>query len=80
VIFDVHGEPFRLRIQRGPLRYRPREQHPVEFEAEVVPVEDTAKSLTSAIVFLTTVLLLVAIIVIIYAMGKWYNQGMFASK
>jgi hypothetical protein len=51
-----------------------------EFEAEVVPVEDSARSLTSAIVFMTTVLLLVAIIVLIAAMGKWYNQGMFASK
>ena len=51
-----------------------------EFETEVVQVEDSAKSLTSAIVFMTTVLLLVALVVILVAMGKWYNQGMFAGK
>ena len=51
-----------------------------EFETDVVQVEDSAKSLTSAIVFMTTVLLIVAIVVLMYAMGRWYNQGMFAGK
>ena len=51
-----------------------------EFETDVVVVEDSARSLTSALVFMTTVLLLVAIVVIMVAMGKWYNQGMFAGK
>jgi hypothetical protein len=51
-----------------------------EFETDVVVVEDSAKSLTSALVFMTTVLLLVAIVVLMVAMGKWYNQGMFAGK
>jgi hypothetical protein len=47
-------------------------------QVEVVPVEDNAKSLTSALVFMTTVLLVVGIIVVMFAMRKWFERGMFA--
>ena len=50
-----------------------------EFEGEgVVVAEDTAKPLTSALVFMTTFLLLVGIVLVMYAMNKWYGAGMFA--
>jgi hypothetical protein len=49
-----------------------------EFEAEAVPVvEDAAKPLTSALVFMTTVLLLASLVVMMVAMNKWYERGMF---
>jgi hypothetical protein len=49
-----------------------------EFEAEAIPViEDTASPLTSALVFMTTVLLLASIVVMMVAMNKWYERGMF---
>jgi len=50
-----------------------------EFETDVVPVvADSANPLTSALVFMTTVLLLAAIVVIMVAMKNWYGRGMFA--
>ncbi len=36
MILDVHREPLGLRIERRPLRHRPRQQHAVVLEAEVV--------------------------------------------
>ena len=36
VILDLHREPLDARIEGGPLRHGPREQHAVPFEAEVV--------------------------------------------
>src|SRR2546429_379706 len=36
MILDVHGEPLRLRIERGTLGDRPRQQHAVVLEPEVV--------------------------------------------
>lgn len=50
-----------------------------EFEAEAAPVaEDNAKGMTSALVFMTTAVLVIAIVVILVAMKKWYGQGLFA--
>jgi hypothetical protein len=50
-----------------------------EFEqAEAPVVEDTAKSLTSALVFMTTFLLVVGIIVVMVATNRWFERGMFA--
>jgi hypothetical protein len=50
-----------------------------EFDsADVVVVEDSAKGLTSALVFMTTLVLLVGIILVMYGMGKWFQRGMFA--
>ena len=50
-----------------------------EFEAGVAPVvEDTARSLTSGIVFVTTVLLVVAIIVTMIAAKTHFGAGWFA--
>lgn len=49
-----------------------------EFEAEAVPaVQDAANPLTSALVFMTTVLLLASIVVMMVALNKWYERGMF---
>jgi hypothetical protein len=36
VILDVHGQPFCCRVERRPLGHRPREQHAVVLETEVV--------------------------------------------
>ncbi len=36
MIFDVHRETLGLRIERRPLRHRPRQQHALVFEPEVV--------------------------------------------
>ena len=36
MIFDVHGEPLRFRIERRAFRHRPRQQHAVVLQAEVV--------------------------------------------
>ena len=36
MILDVHREPFGLRIERRALRHRPRQQHALVLEAEVV--------------------------------------------
>lgn len=50
-----------------------------EFETDVVPVvADSAGSLTSALVFMTTFLLLAAIVIMMVAMKNWYGRGMFA--
>ena len=50
-----------------------------EFEqVEVVAVQDSATSLTNALVFMTTFLLLVGIIVAMYAMKKYFNAGLLA--
>jgi hypothetical protein len=49
-----------------------------EFEGEVVAVpEDNAKSLTTALVFMTTILLVFALIVLMVAMKKYYDAGLF---
>jgi|SwirhirootsSR2_FD_contig_31_11639228_length_554_multi_3_in_0_out_0_1 hypothetical protein len=50
-----------------------------EFDnGDVVVVEDSAKGLTNALVFMTTLLLVVGIIIVMYAMKKWFEKGMFA--
>ena len=36
MILDVHGQALLPRVQAGPLRHRPAEQHAVQLEAEVV--------------------------------------------
>ena len=50
-----------------------------EFDGEVVAVaEDNAKSLTTALVFMTTVVLVFALVVLMVAMKKYYGAGLFA--
>jgi hypothetical protein len=50
-----------------------------EFEqVEAVAVQDSATSLTNALVFMTTFLLLVGIIVAMYAMKKYFHAGLLA--
>src|SRR5713226_3652692 len=36
MVFDHHGEPLVIRIERGSLRYRPRAQHAFHLESEIV--------------------------------------------
>ena len=36
MILDVHRQPLRLRVERRPFRHRPRQQHAVVLEPEVV--------------------------------------------
>ena len=36
MIFDVHRQPLDRRVERRALRHRPRQQHAVVFEAQVV--------------------------------------------
>lgn len=40
--------------------------------------EDNAKDLTNGLVFATTVVLLLAFVVMQMALGKWFNIGMAA--
>ena len=45
---------------------------------DVVVVEDSATGLTNGLVFFTTVVLVIGIIVVMYATRKWFQQGMFS--
>jgi hypothetical protein len=47
-------------------------------QAGAAVAEDSGKGLTNALVFMTTVCILVAIIMTIKAMDKWFDRGMFA--
>lgn len=48
-------------------------------QVDVVPVvEDSSRGLTNGLVFMTSLVLLVAIILTMLAMAKWFGRGMFA--
>lgn len=49
-------------------------------EEEFDVPEDNAKALTSGLVITTFAVLLLAIIVVVAACGKWYDIGPFADK
>jgi hypothetical protein len=55
----------------------PEEVAADEFEADAAPAapEGTASTLTSGLVFMTTVMLLASIVVIMFAMSKHFERG-----